>query len=307
MLSEYAVEPEAISRDLMTCLHLADKFGFDRGRLLSLFPKAWLPQAIAATGHLGDAEKKRVTERLIELKRRASIRRGRDFDGAKTWLDNALAQQAAVPFRAIIAANNSGGATAVLTPDQVEDANPLVNAPQDAQVIRTAPDLTAALDLLLRTAQRALFVDPYYDPFNTRYQQTLRACLAVLFGSTPGATCEIHHMQHSKCPPIEAIEREAKAKFAGVIPGSKAVTIFRWEEIDGGADFHARYLLTDKGGIAIDAGFSAEGGHQTTDMHLMSYQLSQTKIAALAHTAAVYRLCPPILSIGSDGTVKHLA
>ena len=34
----------------------------------------------------------------------------------------------------------------------------------------------------------------------------------------------------------------------------------------GGEDFHSRYLLTDKGGIRIDAGFSAEGDHQTTDM-----------------------------------------
>ena len=46
------------------------------------------------------------------------------------------------------------------------------------------------------------------------------------------------------------------------------VTIFCWREKTGGANFHARYLLTDKGGIGIDAGFSAEGGHQTTDMHL---------------------------------------
>jgi hypothetical protein len=37
------------------------------------------------------------------------------------------------------------------------------------------------------------------------------------------------------------------------------VTIYRWREKNGGADFHARYLLTDKGGIRVDAGFSAEG------------------------------------------------
>lgn len=303
MLYEYAVEPAAISRDLMTCLHLADKFGFDRGRLLSLFPKAWLPQAIQGAGHLRDAEKKRVTERLIELKRHASIRNGRDFDAGRTWLDNALAQQALDPFRAIVAATNPNAALAVLTPDQVEDANPLIRAPHDAQIGRTAPDLAAALNLLLRTARRALFVDPYYDPFNARYQQTLGACLTVLFDAEPGSTCEIHHMQHNRCPPIDAIEREAKAKFSGVIPKGKAVTIFRWEEFPGGSDFHARYLLTDKGGISIDAGFSAEGGHQTTDIHLMSYQLSQAKIAALDETATVYKLCRPTITIVSDGSV----
>jgi hypothetical protein len=38
-----------------------------------------------------------------------------------------------------------------------------------------------------------------------------------------------------------------------------------WQKIKAGEDFHARYLLTDRGGIAVDAGFSAEGNHQTTE------------------------------------------
>jgi hypothetical protein len=42
------------------------------------------------------------------------------------------------------------------------------------------------------------------------------------------------------------------------------VTIFCRRQKDGGQDFHARYLLTERGGIAVDAGFSAEGDHQTT-------------------------------------------
>ena len=60
------------------------------------------------------------------------------------------------------------------------------------------------------------------------------------------------------------------------------MSIFCWREKSGGADFHARYLLTDKGGIGIDAGFSAEGGRQKTDMHLMTFQLSHTRRAARA-------------------------
>jgi hypothetical protein len=74
MLYEYAVEPTAISANWQTCRYLAEKFGFDRGRLLALFPKKWLPLAIEATRHLPDYEKTRVVEKLVELKRRSSIR-----------------------------------------------------------------------------------------------------------------------------------------------------------------------------------------------------------------------------------------
>jgi hypothetical protein len=45
------------------------------------------------------------------------------------------------------------------------------------------------------------------------------------------------------------------------------VATFCWRERNGGEDFHARYLLTERGGISVKAGFSADGNHQTTDKH----------------------------------------
>ena len=59
------------------------------------------------------------------------------------------------------------------------------------------------------------------------------------------------------------------------------VTIYRWRQKAGGADFPARYLLTDKGGIRVDAGFSAEGGAQKPDMALTDCALAQEKRKAL--------------------------
>jgi hypothetical protein len=235
-----------------------------------------------------------------------SVHTGRDYAPELPWLDNALAQHASSPFQAIIAANKPAGTAIVLRADEVDESNPLVRVSHDAAIERSHADIAAALDLLLRTAQRVLIVDPYYDPFDARYQGTLRACLAVLFDANPKATCEIHHKEHKRCPPADAIERNARTKFVGVIPNGKVVTIYRWQEIDGGTDFHARYLLTDKGGIAIDAGFSAEGGHQTTDMHLMSSELAQAKVKALARGSRDYDLIEPVMCVGADGGVTHV-
>jgi hypothetical protein len=82
------------------------------------------------------------------------------------------------------------------------------------------------------------------------------------------------------------------------------VTIFCWRQKTGGADFHGRYLLTDKGGIGIDAGFSAEGGHQTTDMHLMTFKLSQEKLKAFSRDATDYGLVDPVIRVDGDGRVE---
>jgi hypothetical protein len=107
-------------------------------------------------------------------------------------------------------------------------------------------------------------------------------------------------------PPVDAIERDAKRKFGNVIPDGMAVSIFRWREKRAGEDFHARFVLTDKGGIGIDAGLSAEGNHQTTIMHLMSLSLVVGRFRALGREATVYELVEPILSIDANGKIGRL-
>jgi hypothetical protein len=82
------------------------------------------------------------------------------------------------------------------------------------------------------------------------------------------------------------------------------VTIYRWRERPGGADFHARYLLTDRGGIRVDAGFSAEGSTQMTDMMIMDFSLAQATQRAFERDAGIYELVEPVLQIASTGHVQ---
>ena len=83
-------------------------------------------------------------------------------------LQNALAQHAGDPFRAIIASANPTAHVAVLLADDVTDTIPLIEVPQDAAIAREAPSLVAAMKLLLQSADTVLFVDAYYDPFNSK-------------------------------------------------------------------------------------------------------------------------------------------
>jgi hypothetical protein len=102
------------------------------------------------------------------------------------------------------------------------------------------------------------------------------------------------------------LEREAPQLFPGVIPKGMKLTIFCWRQKEGGEDFHARYLLTDRGGIAVDAGFSAEGNHESTDMRLMSYDLSQDKLKTFARGATYYDLVGPVIRVADDGRVERV-
>jgi len=181
-----------------------------------------------------------------------------------------------------------------------------MNVPHDCAVRRDAASLSAAMKEMLRSSSHILFVDPFYDPFNARYKSTFRECLGVVEFTEPDAACEIHYRYHDRKPGNDELEREAAHLFPGVVPEGMKVTIFCWRQKDGGQDFHARYLLTERGGIAVDAGFSAEGNHQTTDMHLMSYELSQEKLKTFARGATYYDLVEPIVRVARGGRVKRV-
>jgi len=304
---EYAVEPRAMGSSWATFRYLIELFGFDKGRLISEFPKHWFRDVYNATTGFLPVQKLRVTEALNQARKCKVVRCSRRYDGnAGNWLQNALSEQRRSPFHAIVAAENPGGEEVVLLADDIDEMHPLMNVPHDDAVPRDATSISAAMKEMLRFGSRILFVDPFFDPFNGRYKLTLRECLTIVSTLNPDAVCEIHYRDSDKTPTPDAIKRAASTLFPGVIPRGLKVSIFCWREKNGGADFHARYLLTDKGGIAIDAGFSAEGEHQTTDLHLMTFELSQKKLEAFTRDATDYELVEPVIRVNGDGQVETL-
>lgn len=67
---------------------------------------------------------------------------------------------------------------------------------------------------------------------------------------------------------------------------------------------HARYLLTDRGGLSVEAGFSAVEPHQNVDLHLLTAQLCEAKRRAFAD-GATYRQEGPVLTIHPDCQVTR--
>jgi len=71
MLSEYAVEPAAIGADWRTFKDLIDRFGADRGRLISRLPVKWEKKVIQAARDAGvpDVRMTDIVERFPQLSR----------------------------------------------------------------------------------------------------------------------------------------------------------------------------------------------------------------------------------------------
>ena len=85
-----------------------------------------------------------------------------------------------------------------------------------------------------------------------------------------------------------------------------AVVLFDWKERSGGEDFHDRFLLTEKGGMTIGAGFSADGPHQNAQIGLLDPDVLSVKLKAFDRSATVYELADRVLLVHSDGNVEQI-
>lgn len=307
MLYEYAVEPQAIGSNWLTFRYVIEKFGFDKGRLISQFPKRWFRDVYQAAEALPAMQKKRIEEALIQAKKSKVVRFSRPFDpDLGGWFDNALAEHRREPFHAIIAAENPAGDASVLCPDDVDEHHALIAVPHECAISRDVDSLSAALRDLLRCGSRIVFIDPFFDPYNPRHRRLFFRCLSIVKDLNPRAICEIHYKYHDNKPANAELERDANRLFNDIIPEEMKLMVFCWKEREGGEDFHARYLLTEKGGIRVDAGFDPVGSHQKTDMTLMDYGLSQMRLASVEREATIYELVQPVLRISARCAVEHV-
>jgi len=307
MHHEYAVDPHVLGSSWQTFRYLIEKFGFDKGRLIAEFPrKAWFRDVYDSASGFSPMQKSRLEILLRDAKRTKVVRTGRSYDPNSAWLSNALTEHQRLPFQAIIAQENVLGSAAVLLAEEFDEQHPRMMIANPVCVPRDAASIASALSALLENGSHILVVDPFFNPFNARYKSALRECLRIVKARNPNAVCEIHYRYHENASSPVDIEKAAVNVFVGVIPDGMSIKIFCWKEKDGGSDFHARYLLTEAGGIAIDAGFSAEGPQQTTDMHRIDEAFCKQRIAAFDKAATEYELVENVLLISATGQVTYV-
>ena len=89
---EYAVEPEALVSNWQNFRYTIDKFGYDRGRLISKFPKRWLKLVYGlASQNFSDLESKRLEIALQDAGVNKIANFSRQYDSnLDTWFENAI-------------------------------------------------------------------------------------------------------------------------------------------------------------------------------------------------------------------------
>jgi hypothetical protein len=275
MLYEFAIEPEVLA-SWNCCRNTLNLMGFRHARAIAAYPsrKLWKKMIFEACrrAKCGDREFARIQEKIrqVDTKLVFSTRR---YDHSaepesERWVRNAVAQQGdtLTRFHAILATQNPTGSDDVVLEEDIDESHPRLAVRREWPVLRQPNEMAAHVRTLVRNSRRLLLVDPHFEPGTDRWWPVVKACLAeVLVDGRPipgYMPPEIHALDtDEKWTFQEFAERSRKNLIAFIPAGLPRLRIVRWRILKGVPDdFHARYILTDRGGYKIDKGLDEEPG-----------------------------------------------
>jgi len=274
MLYEYAVEPASLS-NWKDFRYLIENFGVSHGRLISQFPKLWTGKVYDACISFTFRQRQQLQIELKRIEKHALIHSGRKCDKS-TWVESAIDQHISNPFHAIIAKDAAGKPDYVLGIDDLSISSPLWKTKREDKIARTQTDLGNAIRHLLCMSDRILFVDKMYHPAEPRWQETLIHFISLATsGKAPPSFeyhCEIDHDALGR-PAIQRkqeYQQTSDRMLKPHLPSDTSIRLHRWTKWTDNSDFfHARYILTEKGGVRIDWGLDSGRAGQKTDVTLL--------------------------------------
>jgi hypothetical protein len=208
-------------------------------------------------------EKLKIVERLTILKKFALYPRHHGWDPEKAWLDNALAEHDKRPFSAIIAQENPDASAAVICQADLDELEePRWRAERQRRIERTATEMAACTETLLRNARDILFVDPYFTPKDQRFKRPLQAFLQVVAQRPPGipvARIEIHTGHDDSAGTKSFFDAECTRHLPSIIPQGMKIRLIRWDR----SYLHNRFILTEYGGLQFATGLDDHNGSAT--------------------------------------------
>ena len=267
MIKEFAIQPEVMAT-WNYFRELRNDFGVGRGRLISVYPSDWknrvkkhakeINQEIKAASILNT-----LHSYLYEGDHKFIRTSRASYTREKVWLENAEQSVQPNPFHVIVSTDNPRNHPAVLVAGIFDDTKPPYDVRTQLDVPRAADALADCCGLLLENCDDLRIVDPYFDATNRGFTNTFKAVLDRLnAGGRKLARLELHVAYPGIYNPGVQESHYSRA-FERLISIANTLRVVFWQDLPEG--FHARYLLTEFGGVKFDWGF--DQGNSPTQLN----------------------------------------
>ena len=203
---------------------------------------------------------------------RCIVQRRHEWDPGRAWLDNAVDEHTARPFRAILSRDNPKSSVSVLPISEIDGTLDYDDLPENdvrrawrgvrSKVIKRDPvEMAETLKPVLTHCRRVLFVDAHFGPENQRHRNPFEQFLRIIASrATSASSVDIEWHTGDKAT-AAFFRSESKRSLAGLIPPGFSVRFLRWSQ----AKLHNRYVLTDIGGFQFGDGLDANLGNSRAE------------------------------------------
>ncbi len=324
MFYEYAVDPKCYA-DPEQIKRLAGEFGWCEGRLISNFPKGkdWVREVKEAQDAIFESlpimKQETLTEEWDRIRKKENqkkflINSGRDFDFKSEWISNALREHQTKPFQAIIAHDKTIQDDDVLIPSDLNGLESRWKVSHDDRVPRTPEAICNCVNRLLQASNHIRFVDPYFNPTQAEWRNTLLAFIkAALNNSSRIPRLEYHlkidedikgDIDQIKNGSFKLDDKKWYKKFSEncqiymekILPKTLEISLYLWCEIEPSNDwFHDRYVLTEKGGVRFEGLNQGTNEGQKTNVFRLSQELWKDRWNSLENSSNVYKFLGTIV------------
>jgi hypothetical protein len=270
MIADCAIEPEVFA-NWRHFQSLYEDFGVSRGRLISKYPSKWIRRVaehsreLVEKGINTEMQATKIEERLRSdrFKRKLKSAGGRVYDPGQSWIANA--EEAKPPFDLIIAEGSVVSGNRVGANMLSKDESPFLRATQ-RQVPRTKEQLIGIASHMLVECEHIVIIDPNFRADEPRFCNSLKHLISVVeaAGRVP-KRLEVHTNRIRK--PGETFVHgpqlsQWNANLVPYLPTGWQLSVCHWGQLPTGGNQHARFILTDIGGLYYDHGID-EGDGET--------------------------------------------
>jgi hypothetical protein len=286
MIFEYALDPELVAswQDRNLWRFFDGKFGIGRYRVACSFPsKHWEAQVWSAFHRnfpQADATKQNAKKRLDVLLQHlsAEMARRQGVSPKDTpWLEAVLKEHNDYPFKGIILKSPpTSPKSHLLCADELDEKTESEWNPKRPVVLRQTAELAEALSPLLRCCTEARFVDPYFDANDPTFREPFGAFLEKAQARREPSAVKIElHTSVKGAQPIDPKQKfaDCEIELRRFLKPNTKLRVFIWDEgIHQSEKFHNRYVLTNLGSVAVQAGLDRThyGSAHTDDLTLLS-------------------------------------
>jgi len=289
IINKIAIEPSSIT-SWESFRYVMEKLGFSKGLLLAKFPKSW-PKMLLDSLDVGDIERQRIVTKLKNYKNDRMIPSGIEYNPDAEWVENFINVHELIDIKKVMVSDFISITDCDVSTQREADSE-FFDCPREVNILNTSNNLSDIADVLVSNSVVLILVDPYLNIYSgNSYVETISKFVSIASNSDK---CKkiIIYTKNDFIPRArhKELDRVFNEKILPISNSGLEICVKYVDDSMSKHPLHARYLLTEKGGMRYDKGFKPGKPAVHMDISLLDKMMHQTLYARFSELDHDYEI-----------------